>query len=203
MTQNKTIIGLTGGSGAGKGEAAKVLAMLSSEIICADSVAHQVILKGKPAHQRIVDAFGDVVDDQGEIDRRKLREIVFANKAQLKLLEDCVQDFIIAEILSIAASLGEFVVIDAPLLFQSGLDKICDVTLGIFAPLDVRIQRICERDGLTRHEAMMRINNQMTDLELEELVEYKINNDGTLEELDEKIHNFYDAIFAGSVWEQG
>ncbi|MCL2168536.1 MAG: dephospho-CoA kinase [Defluviitaleaceae bacterium] len=200
MTRNRLILGLTGGSGAGKGEVARILAGLGAEIICADSVAHHVMKKGEtPAFDGIVREFGEgVIGADGEICRKKLREIVFVDKDQLKNLERIVHSVIVDMILKAAnASTKRVVVIDAPLLVPSGLHKECDHTIGVFAPLDVRTSRICQRDGLSVADAQIRINNQMSDDELRKVMDFEIDNSGTLEELDGKVRKIFDIIIAG------
>jgi len=190
MMQNKVIIGLTGGSGAGKGEVAKVFESIDAQIIDADAIAHRIIRRGEsPAYECVIAAFGKgILGADNEICRRKLREIVFANKIQLKMLEDCVHPVIIDNILQLAEnSKKQFVVIDAPLLIPSGLDKICHVVVGVFAPLDVRIARICQRDGISADHARLRIDSQMLDDGLRRQVDFVLENGGGLEELDEKV----------------
>jgi len=194
---NKRIVGLTGGSGAGKGEVAKIFAAADAEIICVDSIAHRVMRKGEsPAFKMIVDAFGEaVLGDDGEICRRKLREIVFVNKDELKRLTSIVHPYIVEWILeAVASSEKRLVLIDAPLLIPSGLNEYCHHVLGVFAPLDMRISRICARDGLTLEDAQARLNNQMLDEELRQHVEFEIENDARLEELHEKVHKIIDVI---------
>jgi len=203
MKPNKAkIFGITGGSGAGKSEVARVLASLGAGIICADSVAHAAMKRGAgPAFERIVDEFGaGVIGDDGEICRKALRGIVFADKTKLKTLEGFMHGIILEAIFdSIEKSRKSVIGIDAPLLVPSGLNRHCDHVVGVFAPLDVRIARICARDGLTYADARMRIGNQMPDGELRGHVDYSIENNGTLEELNEKVIVFYNTISAGGL----
>ena len=195
--QNKVIIGLTGGSGAGKGEAARVFAAFEAEIIDADAVAHRIMRRGEsPAFERIVEVFGSgVLGADGEICRKTLGSIVFADSLQLKRLEECSHPVIVDSILTLARkSEKRLIVIDAPLLIPSGLSKICHVVIGVFAPLDMRLARICGRDGISLDAARLRINSQMPDDELRKQVDFAVENDGNLEELHEKVSEIVDII---------
>lgn len=188
MKQNKFIIGLTGGSGAGKGEVAKILSKLGADIICADAVAHGIMKKdASPAFELIVAAFGkSVIGSDGEICRKALREIVFYDKSKLTRLTSLLNPIITDAILNTSSeSKAKFVVIDAPLLIPSGLNAHCDVVIGVFAPKKLRIERICKRDGLSEAEALARLDNQMSDNELRPCVDFEINNEYTFEELSE------------------
>jgi dephospho-CoA kinase len=213
MTRNRLIIGLTGGSGVGKGEVCHVFSALACgdvEIIDTDSLAHQVISRSSsyPAYEQIVAAFGpEILDDNNEINRKKLGAIVFANKKKLNMLSSIVHKYVIQRCFEIVEN-GEkrLVIIDAPALVEAGMKEYCDIVLGIFAPLKTRIERICARDGLTEIEAKRRVNSQMPDEELAEHADFRIDNTGSLEELYEKIADFFNTNCVGcfsGVWECG
>ncbi|MDR2166571.1 MAG: dephospho-CoA kinase [Clostridiales bacterium] len=197
MKQSK-IIGLTGGSGVGKSEAARLFAEFGALIIDADRLGHEVILKGAtPAYEQILAEFGEsILGFNGEIDRSALGAIVFNDKAKLKRLSEIVHKYIIIRIHKIIGeNHSKPIVIDAAVLIEAGMDKICDMVLGIFAPSEARIARICARDGLTENEALRRVKSQMDDDELAQHIDVRIDNDGSLEQFKTKIKNFLAADF--------
>jgi dephospho-CoA kinase len=193
MMRNKPlqrIIGITGGSGVGKGEVCRILVGLGAEIINTDSLAHRIILRGESsAYEEILAEFGsNILGDNGEIDRKKLGAIVFADKSGLAALSRIVHKYVRAqceEIISL--STGDVIAIDAPALIEAAMEDICDDIVGIFARRNLRIKRIMARDGISREAAEKRIGSQMPDAVLRGHVDIAIDNNGTLEELEEKL----------------
>lgn len=160
MRQNK-IIGLTGGSGSGKSAVADALKKLGCFVIDCDKIAHENMAKGGIAYDEILCGFGsEILLPDGEIDRKKLGQIVFNDSAQLDRLNKITHKHIIARVRELAENAAGTVIIDAPLLRQTGLDALCDEVWITDAPAEVRVQRIMERDGITRQAAQSRINSQ-------------------------------------------
>lgn len=155
------IIGLTGLTGAGKSTAAEILRRGGCYIIDADKTGHRVI-NSPEISGRIKAAFGEeYVSADGAVDRRALGRLVFADGEKLRLLNAITHPAIAAEIAAEAeAHRGETVIIDCALPKECGLDKICDKILRVTAPAEVRLKRIMERDGLSRTEALNRMNSQ-------------------------------------------
>lgn len=190
MLNNKPkIIGITGGSGVGKGEACRLLACRGMEIIDTDSLSHRVILRGNAAYDEILQEFGgDILGENSEIDRKKLGAIVFSNKAKLAMLSSIVHKYVQKECEEIISNTtNSIIVIDAPALVEANMQGICDLVIGVFAKRDIRVERIMERDGIGRDAAQMRINSQMTDDVLRGYIDIAIDNNGTLQELEEKV----------------
>ena len=166
MMQNNTkVIGLTGTTGSGKSTAAMILKNRGAYVIDADKVAHEIIRKGKEAYNEIIEAFGDgILGDDGEIERKKLAAIVFTNKEKLEKLNSITHKIIVKriedEVNTKKAENYEFIVIDAPLLIQTGLHKCCDSIWGIYADEETRTERIIKRDNISREKALERIRNQ-------------------------------------------
>lgn len=159
------VFGLTGGTGSGKTVVANILREKNGYIIDADQIGHDIILKGKPAYDEIIKHFGtEILDENKEIIRRKLGEIVFSDKLKLNLLNECTHKHIVNEILRQIdyAKKGNFlcVVIDAALLIDVGLTDICDEIIVVVANDDVRLERIMKRDGITADVAKNRIKSQ-------------------------------------------
>ena len=192
MMRNKPsrVIAVTGGSGVGKGEVCRILACRGVEIIDTDSLSHSTILRGAtPAYDEITAEFGcGILNNDGEIDRKKLGAIVFADKAKLTVLSKIVHKYVRAQCEEIVRkSTGKVIAIDAPALVEAGMQDMCDTIIGIFADRDLRIQRITARDGISREAAEKRINSQMPDAELRGHVDIAIDNNGTLQELEGKL----------------
>lgn len=176
------VIGVTGGTGGGKTTATKIMESMGAYIVDADVVARDIVAPGKPALLEIA-AEWDVVQD-GTLDRKALAKIVFTDEAQLHKLNAITHKYVIEEIKSqLANCKKDIFVIDAIALFESGLSDICDVTVAVIADCDIRCERIMARDGLTRDEAMMRINAQKNDSFYKERADFVVySNDGVDEE---------------------
>ena len=184
------IIGITGGSGAGKTTVTKYLKKCGAEIIDADITAREVVEKGKPALKKIEQEWKDVVVN-GVLDRRALANIVFNDSHALHKLNTITHKYIIDEIKKgIKLSNAEIFVIDAIALFESGLAELCDITVCVIADKETRIKRIMARDELTKSEAMDRINAQKNDDFYKENADFTIynnDNESNLEEIIERI----------------
>ena len=158
------LIGLTGGIATGKSTVCKILKDLGVEIIDADQIAHNV-LKNKEVVKNIKKEFGfHILDDNGEIDRKKLGQVVFNDQKKLKKLESFTHPKIFEIIknrLEVLDTDNKLVVLDAPLLFEVALDKEVDETWVIYADKKTQIKRIVKRDNLTKKEAEKRIDTQM------------------------------------------
>lgn len=160
------VIGLTGGTGSGKSVVSRSLEAAGAVIVDADQIAHDIILKGEPAYMEIIAYYGTgILDEEGNIIRKKLGEIVFHDKEKLAFLNQCTHKYITAEVnrqISAAKEKGtaSAIIVDAPLLLEAGLEKVCDVVWVVYAEPEVRAQRVMARDGITYELAKARIANQ-------------------------------------------
>lgn len=162
------VLGLTGQTGAGKSTLCRYLQQKGCTVIDADQVARNVVEKGSACIADIVLEFGvEYLTMDGNLNRRKLGESVFTDKAKLKKLNDIMFPYIINNIKEKIAEAKEasegIIILDAPTLFESGCDKFCDKVISVIAAQDVRRHRIIERDGLSEEEAMHRITAQHSD----------------------------------------
>lgn len=191
--QNKLIIGVTGGSGTGKGEVCKILAANGVYCIDADKIAHKVILKGNAAYDEVINAFGaGIIGYDGEISRKILGEIVFENKGKLDILSSIVHKWVDKECFGIITSTKEKIfAIDAAAIIEADMHKKMDYLIGVFALFETRIERITARDGIAKEAAIKRINSQMTEAELKMYIDYEIDNNLTLEILKQKVNNIF------------
>lgn len=191
------IIGLTGGTGSGKGFVSERLKARKAYVIDADAVAHEIIEKGRPAYKEIVDYFGnEILDENGNIFRRKLGNIVFSDKDKLAFLNSCTHKYINMEIMRIIeevkpqTNVYSAIIIDAPLLAEAGLVDICDDIWVVYADSEVRVKRIMERDSISEEQARNRIASQRSWEEYKELGAVIIDNSSD----DENVERQLDAL---------
>ena len=194
-------IGLCGGSGSGKGAACETFLALGIPTIDTDAIYHQLTSGPSDCLRELTAEFGEGIITNGALNRRKLADIVFAPDASPELhkrLNSIAHRHILARAREISDKYRRegksAVVIDAPLLFESGLDAECDVTLAVVADLDKRIERIMARDGITKIEAVRRIRNQLPDDYLISRVDYVITNNGGIDELKQAVFRFVEKI---------
>lgn len=187
------IIGLTGGIGSGKSTVSAYLKSKGCRIIDADALARQMTEKGSPALEKLRTAFGDkYFNDDGSLKRKELGAFVFAHPAQKKLLEGIVTKAVINESV---ATLEEWkkenyegiVVLDAPLLFECGMQEYMDETWLVKADSETVIHRVMSRDGLSCDEIEGRINAQMPLSKKEKLADRVIDNSRDLEYLHKQV----------------
>lgn len=185
-------VGLTGQTGAGKSAVSALLRRAGFEVIDCDKVSREVAKKGEPALYALVRAFSpDILTKEGELDRRTLGGIVFSDPAALALLNQTILPFIVRRIEEMRADLKEkgetFVILDAPTLFESGADALCDYIVGVCADESLRKARIIARDGLTENEALSRMASQHTEAFFREHCHSIIENNGSEQALSEAV----------------
>ena len=189
------IIGLTGGSGSGKGEVSKILAELDIPSIDTDLVYCELTAADTPCLRVLSDEFGTgIISEDGSLDRATLAGLVFSGEgadARRERLNQIAHRFILDETrkrLRLYAERGySMAIVDAPVLFESGFDKECDAVICVIADRDVRISRIVARDSLSEEAAKMRIDSQMSDSALKERSDYAIVNNGDLTALRKSV----------------
>ncbi len=186
------IIGLTGGIGTGKSTVSNYLMEHDCLILDADAISRQMTEKNQPALVEIANAFGDHLVIDGVLDRQALGNIVFNDKEKLDKLQSIITNKVVESINTKIDQLRQedykgIVVIDAPLLFECGMEDIADENWLVYAALDVRLKRVSERDGLSEEQILSRINNQMSQEEKEKLSQVILDNSGSLEDLYKQI----------------
>lgn len=162
------IIGITGNSGSGKSTISKLISKnYEAKIIDADKIAKEMTKNNGEYLQAIRRAFGNDVIKNNELDRKKLADIVFLNRAEKEKLDGLTFEYVVEEIkkeLEVNQNLDyQYIILDVPLLFESKLDKLCDYTIGVIAPKTEKIKRICKRDKLSKEKALQRLNSQPND----------------------------------------
>lgn len=180
------IIGLCGQSGAGKTTALEVFEKSGFAVIDCDEVSRYVTSPDSDCIRELSDRFGNgILNPDKTLKRQALADIVFADSDSLADLNKITHRHILCEVYR---RLDEFrekgyrvAVIDAPVLFESGLDRDCDTTLAICADLETRLCRIIERDGIDRARAEARVSRQLSDAELSRLADRVIYNNSDIE----------------------
>lgn len=157
------VIGLTGGLAAGKTSVAQMLKRLGAQVVDSDHLAHQALKKGTPAYRQILRVFGKekICAAGGRIDRPKLGRLVFREPAKRKRLEKIVHPFVFRELKrAVKTSRKQVVVLEVPLLFETGFDQNVDFAVVVSAPRGVQIRRACAKFKWSPAEAGKRIGAQ-------------------------------------------
>ena len=199
-----TIAGLTGGIASGKSTVAAMLAEAGARIVDADRIAHQVVLKGQPAWQDIVDHFGSsILTRDGQIDREALGSIVFNDTEAKKTLNGIVHprvfETMAQEIQSLTeAHPGDLVIMDVPLLIESGLHTSLPIVILVYVPEMMQKERLMRRDGLNAADAAARIRAQMPIDAKRAHAHYIIDNSGDLGATRRQVLDIYRKILSGA-----
>ena len=187
------VIGLTGGIGAGKSTVTNYLRKQGYLVIDADAIAHPITEKGSPALKKNALCFGaEVLYEDGSLNRKKLAAFVFSDeekKRQLEQLTTVEVVYIIKTQLEDLRKKGkqDIVFVDAPLLFETGADKLTDMVWLVDADMEARISRVMDRDGTSREAVVSRVQNQMDSSEKKKLSAEIIDNSKGKEELYQQI----------------
>ena len=206
MRERPYTIGLTGNIATGKSLVGRMLAELGAEHVDADRLAHEVMVRGTPAWREIVDTFGcQILQPDGELDRRRLGQIVFADPDALARLEQIVHPRVIAltERL-IAASDAQVIVIEAIKLIESGMVRqLCDALWVVTAPRQVQLERLMAFRGLSRAEALLRIDAQPPQALKAAQADVVIDNGGAVELTRRQVERAWTKYLSGNVLGKG
>lgn len=190
------VIGLTGGIASGKSTASAYLRELGATIVDADAISRASTRRGGAAFEAVCAAFGDILGADGEIDRRKLGGIVFADEDARRKLNSIVHPAVMAEsraqIENARASGVKVCILDVPLLFETGMERLCDETWLIYVPREEQIRRMAERDGLDAAAAAARIDSQMPLEEKLKRADVAIDSSDTIEQTREKLRRLWE-----------
>jgi dephospho-CoA kinase len=197
-----TIIGLCGGSGAGKGIVAEKFALYGIPSIDADAVYRDISGAGSPLLSELKLAFGEgIISSDGELDRRALASLVFSEKGRtelLPILNKITHKAVICETERRIAELSESgipaVIFDAPQLFESGFNTKCDKIVSVIADREIRIARIMNRDSISRERATARIESQLSDEFFSKNSDFIIVNNGSEERLERAVAEIAEKI---------
>ncbi len=196
------VIGLAGGIGAGKSEVSRILGELGAEVLNADRYGHEVYLPGTDGHREVVETFGeDVLQPNGEVDRRALGGKVFGNPEAMAQLNAIAWPRIRQKIedgIEEQRQLGTgVVVLDAAVLIEAGWTDAADEVWVVIAPEGDVISRLQARNNLTEEQVRARMASQMSSEERVQHADVVVANDGDLEGLQSKIEELWQERLAG------
>ncbi len=193
------IIGLTGQSGAGKSTVCEILVRQESfAVIDCDMVSRSVTVDGSLCNRELKTVFPKVIDDKLHLDRRALAGIVFGDKEKLGKLESIIYPYITARINDLisqyAANGYSFIVLDAPTLFEAGIDSFCDRILSVIADRNIRFGRIKQRDSISDELINKRFDSQKDERFFIEHSDFIINNDSDIEYTRQQTENIINRL---------
>ncbi|MBD5085026.1 MAG: dephospho-CoA kinase [Clostridiales bacterium] len=194
-----TVIGITGPTGAGKTTVLDVLTELGGIIADCDAVYHELLLTNGPMRDELKGRFGcSIFDENGGLRRKELGAIVFGDQTALADLNVITHRHIVAELeRRIARARAEgrpAIALDAIALLESGAGDLCDVTVAVTAPEDVRVRRIMAREGISEEYACARIAAQKPSAWFEERCTHTLRNNGTREALEQQARTLFEQI---------
>ena len=194
------IFGLTGGSGTGKTTVGEIFKEHGIYVVRADESARRVEARGTQCYDELVTMFGIcILQENGEIDRRKLAKIVFEDSQKLKTLNRITHHYIKFDIMRELREVDcEFAAIDGAVIIGSPIENMCEFFVAVEAPYEERIKRIIERDGRTDDEAKARIAAQPDDDFYRKNARFIIRNSGGYDELRENAEQVIDEIKTAS-----
>lgn len=193
-------VGLTGGIASGKSTVSAILSELGAVVIDADRLAREVVAKGTPGLQQVVEAFGpEILTDDGEMDRAAVGRIVFEDEQRRKLLESIVHPLVFERYaaLEAAAPRDGIVVHDIPLLAESGRVADFDAVIVVDAPHETQVDRLLRDRGMAREDAEARIAAQATREQRRAIATYVIENTGTREDLRQRVTEVFEQLRSG------
>lgn len=198
------VIGLTGGIASGKSTVSSILSSLGARIIDADRLTHEVQSPGSEGLLEIRKAFGDsVILSDGSLDRKKLSQIVFRDKEALERLDSIVHPRVMERVKEILRDMQEaakrdgrvrVAVVDAPLLFEAGADRITDEVWVVALPREEQARRLMKREGYSLEEALTRIDSQMPLEEKKKRAHHIIDNRGSVQETKEQVFTLWRSL---------
>jgi dephospho-CoA kinase len=190
-------VGLTGGIASGKSTVSAILSELGAVVIDADRLAREVVAKGTPGLQQVVEAFGpEILTEDGEMDRAEVGRIVFADEQKRRLLEGIVHPLVFERYaeLEAAAPADAIVVHDIPLLAESGRAAEFDAVIVVDAPHETQIERLRRDRDMAREDAEARIAAQATREQRRAIATYVIENTGTREDLRQRVTEVFEQL---------
>ena len=192
------IIGLTGGIGSGKTAVSDAFQDLGITIVDADLASRIVVQKGKPSLKKIAEHFGnDILNENSELDRAKLREIIFNSDEEKNWLESLLHPAIANQIQDeLKTSSSPYTILVSPLLLETNQKEFCDKVLVVDVPVELQVERTLKRDQVSEGQVKSIIKAQISRKNRLEFADEVIVNDGSLEELHSTVMKFHQKFIA-------
>ena len=189
------LVGLTGQSGAGKSTVSRIWQDAGVKVIDCDKVARIVTEDNSECNKELYKLFPQCFDERLHLDRRMMADLIFGDKQKLKSQNDIIFKYIGQYIDGVISSVSDdFLVLDAPTLFESGIYKRCSAIVSVLSSEKLRLDRIINRDGISEESVLLRFNSQKSDRFFTENSNIIIINDGTVSELEVKALNALNKI---------
>jgi len=194
------LVGLTGGIGSGKSLVAQMFKQLGAHLIDADELAHWAVEPGQPALQRIVESFGpEILNPDRTLDRPKLGRLVFDHPEKRELLNSLVHPYVFMEEERRRKEIAQkdpkaIVIFDAALLIETGSYQLMDKVILVTIDRRKQISRIMRRDGLSREEAVKRIDAQMPQSKKKRKADYIIDGGQSLKAVEDQVRRIYEEL---------
>ena len=170
-------IGLTGGIGAGKSTIAQIFKSIDIPVFNSDLYGKELLINNQNIRRTIIKTFGDHIEKNDIIDKKKLSQIVFSNKEKLEELNKIIHPKVKLEFESwLKQQTSHYIIKESALLFETNTEQMLDKIILVKAPLEIRIQRVCKRDNRTKKEVEKIIKNQIDPNSIIKKVDYLINN---------------------------
>uniref|UniRef100_A0A0D6R7D2 Dephospho-CoA kinase n=1 Tax=Araucaria cunninghamii TaxID=56994 RepID=A0A0D6R7D2_ARACU len=201
------IVGLTGGIASGKSTVSREFQANSIPVVDADKVAHAALKKGTGGWKKVVATFGrDILQENGEVNRALLGQIVFADPAKRQLLNRALAPYIgfgiYWEILKLWIMGYQTIVLDVPLLFEAKMNWLTKPIIVVWLDSETQLQRLIARDGISEEQALNRIRSQMPLDSKRERADIVIDNSGSLEATKEQIRRVSLQMTAPLTWKE-
>ena len=190
------IIGLTGGIGSGKSTVLELFKILGVKTYSADESAKKLVNTDPYLINLIKSSFGENIYDKGQLNSKKLSDIVFENKEKLKLLNSIIHPAVDKDFkLFLNSNNEDYIVKEAAIIFETKSENNYDKIILIQSPLEIRIERVINRDNISREEVMKRINNQLDENLIIDKCDYVISNENK-EDLEDKVLSIHHDLIA-------
>ena len=185
-------VAITGIMGSGKSTLSRMIRDLGYTVADCDEISHQIMLKGEAGYRQCVDTFGErILQPDGEIDRKKLASIVFADELSRKKLESITHPQIRLKLdQSCSCCSDPLWFAEVPLLFEAGMDSDYDEIITVSAPLELLLERLNRGRGYSREQALARLATQMSQQEKVSRSTLEVVNDGDLEKMERQIRTW-------------
>ena len=192
------IIGLTGGIGSGKTAVSDTFEKLGITVVDADLASRVVVEKGKPCLEEIAKHFGDdILNENDELNRAKLREIIFNSDSEKLWLESLLHPAIAEQIKDeLNASKSPYTILVSPLLLETNQRDFCDKVLVVDVPIELQMERTTKRDGVSEDQVKSIIKSQINRDERLQLADEIILNEGSIEDLEMIVRELHEKLIS-------